>query len=46
LLGFEPKADEPEKIGTEERMRILDALASGEINPEEAQAQLSGKKTE
>jgi hypothetical protein len=46
LLGFEPKADEPEKVSPDERLRILDALASGEITPEEAQAQLSGKKTE
>lgn len=46
LLGFEPKADEPEKLSAEERLKILDSLANGEITPEEAQLQLSGKKTE
>ena len=46
LLGFEPKADEPPKYTAEERISILDALARGEISPEEAQAQLAGKKTE
>ena len=46
LLGFEPKNEEPVKFTAEDRMRILDALANGEISPEEAQAQLTGKKTE
>jgi len=43
VLGFEPKADEIQKPTSEERLRILDALANGEITAEEAQVQLSGK---
>ncbi|OJX38113.1 MAG: hypothetical protein BGO78_08780 [Chloroflexi bacterium 44-23] len=43
VLGFEPKADEIQKLTSEERLRILDALANGEITAEEAQVQLSGK---
>ncbi|HSM23785.1 MAG TPA: DUF2089 domain-containing protein [Anaerolineaceae bacterium] len=46
LLGFEPKAEEAIKFSAEDRMRILDQLASGEISPEEAQTQLAGKKIE
>lgn len=43
LLGFESKPDESPRITSEERLRILDSLANGEISPEEAQNQLSGK---
>jgi hypothetical protein len=39
-LGFEPKADDT-KLSAEERMRILDRLANGELSAEEAQLQLS-----
>lgn len=46
LLGFEPKTEEPQKFSAEERMRILDALANGEISPEEAQEQLTGKRAD
>jgi len=46
LLGFEPKAEEAQKLSPEDRMRILDSLASGQISAEDAQAQLAGKKTE
>ena len=43
LLGFESKPDDAPKFTAEERLKILDALANGEISPEEAQNQLSGK---
>lgn len=43
LLGFEPKADETQKLSAEDRMRILDSLAKGEISAETAQQQLAGK---
>ena len=46
LLGFDPKADEPVNFKPADRMRILEALASGEIRPYKAKAQLDGKKTE
>ncbi len=41
ILGFEPKADDS-KLSADDRMRILDLLATGEISAEEAQIQLSG----
>lgn len=43
LLGFEPKSEETQKLNPEERMRILDSLARGEISAEIAQQQLAGK---
>ncbi|PKO14705.1 MAG: hypothetical protein CVU39_13325 [Chloroflexi bacterium HGW-Chloroflexi-10] len=46
LLGFESKADDPLKLTPDERLRILDALATGEISADEAQVQLSGRKNE
>ncbi len=46
LLGFEPKADEVQKLNPEDRMKILDLLAKGEISADEAQIQLSGKKAD
>jgi hypothetical protein len=46
LLGFEPKADEVQKLSPEDRMKILDLLAKGEISADEAQIQLSGKKAD
>ncbi len=43
VLGFEPRADESQKPSSEDRLRILDALAKGEITAEAAQTQLAGK---
>jgi len=42
ILGFESKADETPKLSPQERMKILDQLANGEISAEDAQLQLSG----
>jgi hypothetical protein len=44
LLGFEPKGDEVQKLSAEDRIRILDSLARGEISADEAQLQLSEKR--
>jgi hypothetical protein len=46
LLGFEPKADEVQKLGADDRMRILNSLSKGEISAEDAQMQLAGKKSD
>ena len=46
LLGFEPKADEVQKLSPEDRIKILDSLARGEISAEEAQTQLSEMRSE
>lgn len=46
-LGFEPGREElPVRLTTEDRMRILDELATGTISPEDAQQRLLGKKEE
>jgi hypothetical protein len=45
LLGFEPKSDDALKLSAEDRIKILDALERGEITADEAQVQLSEKKT-
>jgi hypothetical protein len=46
-LGYEPGREEPPiRLTTEDRMRILDELATGAISPEEAQSRLLGKKEE
>lgn len=44
LMGFEPKADEVLKLSPEDRLKILDSLARGEISAEEAQTQLSERR--
>jgi hypothetical protein len=44
LMGFESKADEGSKLSAEERLKILDSLARGEISADEAQSQLSDRK--
>lgn len=44
-LGYEPGREEPPvRLTTEDRLRILDELATGAISPEEAQLRLLGKK--
>jgi len=44
LMGFESKGDEVQKLSAEDRIKILDALAHGEISADEAQVQLSEKR--
>ncbi len=46
VLGFEPKPDDIQKPSSEDRLRILDSLAKGEITAEAAQIQLAGKKVD
>ena len=46
LLGFESKTEEAVKLSADERLQILDSLGKGEISAEEAQSQLSSRKSE
>ncbi len=47
VLGYEPGREEtPARLSSDDRMRILDLLAQGQISPEEAQSRLLGKKDE